>query len=108
MKVKREDLIWLRNLLIIPLIIALIVAIVQFLLPKLFEKSLVVSHTIEGPTAYLRPETIGGLHVVINGIPTSYLFAYKVRLWNSGGLSIRNLPVRFQFEATERDFKSPP
>lgn len=93
-----------QDLLIIPLIVGLIVAFVQFGLPKFFEKNTQLSYSIEGPITYIEPKALGKSTVEVNGIPTSYLYAYKVRIWNSGDLPLRNLPIRFVF-TVEEDFK---
>ena len=92
---------WIRNLLIVPLIVGLIIAIVAFLLPQLFKDEKEVSYTIEGPTSYLDDPALGSITIEVNEVKIEHLVAYKVRIWNSGDLPLKNLPVRFVFGPKE-------
>jgi hypothetical protein len=96
---------WGRDLIFIPLIIGLVIVSIQFGIPKILERNMELSYSIEDPIIYIEPQTIGNLVVEINGEQTSSLYAYKVRIWNSGDLPIKNLPIRFVFDRTESDFK---
>jgi len=72
---------WLRDLLIIPLIVGLIVAVVTFVLPKIFEPRKELSYTIDAPIKHIDPDkkpTIGSLKIEINGMSTSSLFCLSV------------------------------
>jgi len=97
--------IWWRDLLFIPLIVGLIVALFTFGLPKLFEKEKQITYEIDGPTTYLDKQSIGNVSVVVNGVPTSNLFSYKIHLWNSGDQPLKNLPVLVLFETELSEFK---
>jgi hypothetical protein len=97
--------IWWRDLLFIPLIVGLIVALFTFGLPKLFEKEKQITYEIDGPTTYLDKQSIGNVSVVVNGVPTSNLFSYKVHLLNSGDQPLKNLPVLVLFETDLSEFK---
>ena len=87
---------WL-TLFIIPLVIGLIIVLFTFVIPKLFEKGKKLSYSIDGPTAYFDANSLGNIKVVVNDVSTTNLFGYKVRLWNSGGIPLKYLPIRFNF-----------
>lgn len=97
--------IWLKNPLIIPLAVALIVVIFQFVLPKLFEKGNELSYSLEEPKTHLDQNTIGDIKVKINNIETSLLVSQSARIWNSGGLPIKMLPIKYIFETSSSTFK---
>lgn len=97
--------IWLKNPLIIPLAVALIVVIFQFGLPKLFEKDNELSYSLEEPKIHLDQNTIGDIKVKINDIETSLLVSQSARIWNSGGFPIKMLPIRYRFETSSSTFK---
>lgn len=97
--------IWLRNLLIIPLVVGLIVAVFQFGLPKFFEKDSELSYSLEEPNIHLDKNTMGDVKVEINDIETSLLVAQSARIWNSGELPIKTLPIRYVFETSTSTFK---
>jgi hypothetical protein len=96
---------WLRDLLVIPLVVGVVIAAFTYGLPKILEKGKEISYTIDGPTAYLSQSAIGNVAITVNGIPTSELFTYKVRVWNSGGVPITNIPIRLVFNADGSTFK---
>jgi len=96
---------WLINLMIIPLVTGLIVAVFQFGLPKLFEKDYELSYLLEEPKILLDQNTIGDIKVEINNIETSLLVSQLVRIWNSGELPIKILPIRYVFETSSSTFK---
>lgn len=96
---------WFRDLLIIPLVVGIVIIFASLFLSKLFEKSNELSYILEGPTTYIDPNTIAGIKVEIEGVPSSSLIAYKVRMWNSGGSPLKNVPVLFAFEPSDSTFK---
>ena len=96
---------WWRDLLIIPLVIGCILGAFTFVLPKIFEKEKELSYTADLPTAYLSAEAVRDLKVEINGIETKSLYAYKVEFWNSGDFPLKELPIRYVFNAKEPDFQ---
>lgn len=98
----------LLYLLIIPLIVTVISGIILLGVQDLSEKDTELkelSYSIEGPITHLEPDLTGSLEVMINNISTSYLFEYRVRIWNSGEVPLKNLPIRFVFDTSEGDFK---
>lgn len=104
---------WVLRLLIIPVIVIVIggtvLIAVQFELQRLYEKDTELkelSYSIEGPITHLDPDLTGSVGLMItNNISTSYLVAYRVRIWNSGKVPLKKLPIRFVFDTSESDFK---
>ena len=95
---------WVRDYLLLPLVVGLVVAAFTFGLPKLFADKLELSYEIDGPTAVLDDPAIQQVQIEVNGITVSDLIAFRVRLWNSGDRAIKNLPVRVVFDAQAPDF----
>lgn len=58
---------WTRDILLIPLIVGLLVALFTFLLPKLIEKGKEISYTIEGPTSYVNQQAAGAVTITVRG-----------------------------------------
>jgi hypothetical protein len=96
---------WLRNLLIIPLVVGLVVVAFAFSLPKLFEKDSELSYSLEEPNVQLDKNTMGDVKVEINDIDTSLLVAQSTRIWNSGEFPIKTLPIRYIFETSSSTFR---
>jgi hypothetical protein len=96
---------WVRNLLFIPLLVGILVAFFTFLVPKLFENKNELSYSLDGPTTYIDPNTVSGIKVEIEGVPSSSLVAYRVRVWNSGSSPLKNVPVLFAFKPSDSTFK---
>ncbi len=93
-----------QELLLTTVLAGVVIAFVQFVLVKLSKEEKELSYLIENPITYLEPQDIGNLKVEINDVPTSYLFAYRVRLWNSGDFELKNLPVLCVFNSKLKDF----
>lgn len=97
---------WLRDFLIIPLVVGLTIALFTFVLPKIFEKEKEISYTIDDfPSYYLSPESVGNLEIKINDVVTNSLLAYEVEFWNSGDIPLKELPVRYVFGWSSINFK---
>ena len=96
---------WFRDLLIIPLIVGAIMALFAFGLPTILEKDNVISYSIDGPITYLDQLSIGDISIKVDDVPTTYLFSHKVRIWNSGDVPIKDLPIRFIFDTDNKEFK---
>lgn len=94
---------WLE-LLIIPLVVGLIIALFAFGLPKIFQEEKEISYKIDSPSTYLNPESVGDLEITIDGIVTKSLLAYKVEFWNSGDIPLKKLPVRYVFSGPDINF----
>lgn len=89
---------WLRDLVVIPMVVGLVLAVITFVLPALFEKENELTYIVEAPSVYFDKDTVGSLKVQINGIKTESLVAYKARFWNSGDMPLENLAVRYVFD----------
>jgi hypothetical protein len=88
----------LRETLLVPIVVGLVVAFFAFILPKLFEREKQLSYSVEGPTPYINQQ-LQGVTLLVNGKPAPSLFITRVRLWNSGGISLTNLPVLLVFSS---------
>ena len=97
--------IWLINLVIIPLIVGLGVAVFQFSLPRLFAKDAELSYSVDETKVNLDQNTMGDIKVEINNVETSLLVTQSARIWNSGELPIKMLPIRYVFETSSSTFK---
>jgi hypothetical protein len=96
---------WRRDILIIPLIIGLLVALFTYVLPKLLDKGKELSYTIDGPTSYVNQQAVGNITITVNGVATSNLFAYRVRVWNTGGTALKDIGIRYGFSPKRQDFQ---
>ena len=96
---------WLRDLLLIPIVVGIIVALVTFVIPSFFDKDKELSYSINLPTEYLDHEAVGSLKIEVNGVPTSALYDYRVKVWNSGDIPLKDIPIRFVFNTKEKDFQ---
>lgn len=89
---------------IIPIVVGLVLALVAYAIPKVAKTGKRLSYTIEKPTNYIS-EQLQGVTIQVNGTPTTDLFVTKVRLWNSGGSALKDLPVLLYFDTTDANFK---
>jgi hypothetical protein len=87
----------LMRAIVIPLIVGILIATVAFALPRIFANRKEVSYSVDGPTSYITAETGAPVSIAVNGVQTPSLFIYRVRVWNSGGTPIVNLPILFSF-----------
>ena len=55
-------------------------------------------------TAFVNTSTSLPIKIAVNGIETTNIFGYKIRLWNSGSVPLTMVPVRFAFEVTSTNF----
>ncbi len=89
---------WVRDIFLIPLIVGLIVAIFQFGFPKLSEKNFELSYSAEEPKLVLDTDKMGYVKVKINDIETNLLYSQSIKFWNSGGIPIKSLPIRYVYD----------
>jgi hypothetical protein len=87
---------WKRDALVIPIVVGLVLAVFTYILPKLAEKGKQLSYAIEAPLPYVN-RTLPDVMITIRGVQANNVVLQKVRIWNSGGQPLSNLPVRFQF-----------
>jgi hypothetical protein len=88
---------WVRDLLIIPIVVGIVLAVIGYSLPKFFERGKRLGYTLDGPVEAFRADATAGLSLTVDGIPVTRLFTYRLRLWNSGDESVRDAPVRIVF-----------
>jgi hypothetical protein len=92
---------WFRDIIGIPLLIAVGVAILTFFLPSILGGDKAeLSYAIDAPIPY---PPLAGMQV--DGIPTSQLFAYKIRIWNSGKRPLKQVPVRLELQPSNPTVK---
>lgn len=96
---------WFRDLLVLPLIVGVTVVLVTFLLPRLLDGGKELTYEIKEPVAFLSEQVLGTLNIKVNDIETSRLYAIQVHLKNSGMKPLTDLPVRFVFDTTSKDFR---
>lgn len=100
-----ENRSWIRNILLVPLAVGLVVTVFAYVLPKFFEPSRELSYQVEEPVAYLEKASIGSAVVKVNDVPVAEVYAARVRIWNSGSLPLKDLAVRLELVSTTPDFK---
>lgn len=96
---------WFRDLLAVPLVVGLVIALFAYVLPKFFAESRQLSYTVEEPVAYLDKSSIGSAVVKVNEVTVPEVFAARVRIWNSGSLPLKELAVRFELSSVDKDFR---
>ena len=96
---------WARDFLLLPLIVGIVIAGVAFVLPRIVKDKLELSYIIYHAERQFDNPAIQSARIEINGIKVSELYAYKVRLWNSGNKAIKNLSVSFVFENVQGSFQ---
>lgn len=96
---------WARDLLLVPVIVGLVIAIFTYVLPKFFAESRQLSYQVEPPLAYLDKTTLGSASVKVNDVSVPEVYAARVRVWNSGTLPLKELPVRFEFVSSANDLR---
>jgi hypothetical protein len=95
----------IKEFILYPLIVGLIVAFFTYILPMLTEKRKKIEYDIEQPISYLQPDKIGSLDIKINGYDTKELNSYTVNLKNTGDIPVKDLEVLFGFSQLESGFK---
>jgi hypothetical protein len=99
---------WLRDLLLIPLGVGLVVAFVQFALPNMFSPKKEISYKVTGPINQIGTELDNKslvLEMKISGEPINALYSYKIDISNTGGLSIKDLPIKIMFTNAPSNFR---
>jgi hypothetical protein len=93
------------QVLLIPVVVGILVAVVTFFLPKFFEKGKRLSYETVGPIQYVNSAGLAGLTITFNGDPVDSAYGYRVRVWNSGDVPLANLPIQFYFSTDSPGFK---
>lgn len=102
----KEDLI---KFAVIPLIVALVASLVplvlQFGIQTISEKELELSYSLEDSKILLDKSTMGNANVEINGANISSLYSQSIRIWNSGDIPIKALPIKYFFNTSSPTFQ---
>jgi hypothetical protein len=96
---------WL-DLLAIPIIVGVVVAFIQFGIPRILEKKggIELSYSVEPPKVSLDNSKVPGVKVQINGVETKLLAIESVRVWNSSADPIKELPIQYVFDSSNPNF----
>ena len=95
----------MRDFLILPLVVGLVVGAFTVVLPKLFADKLELSYEIDSPTAFLDdPAVREVVQIEVKGKAVSDLISFRVRLWNSGDKPIKELPLQVDFDSKSNNF----
>lgn len=99
---------WLRDILLIPILVGLIVAFVQFGLPYLFSQDKELSFELSGPInqiGYDIDKNSTRIELKVNGEAVKSLYSYSIEIQNTGDVPLKKLPVKIVFSNTPNDFK---
>jgi hypothetical protein len=89
---------------LIPLIVGIIVAIIQFGLPYVIKEKKEITYKIFEPISYLDPDKIGTLKIEINGVLSPSLFSNQYTIENTGQIPLREISVLINFNTTDSLF----
>lgn len=95
---------WMRDFLLVPIIVGIVIAIATYLMPNFFDKGKQISYTVEDALTYLDKSSIGNSVIKFNDIVVPEVYATRVRLWNSGDVPLKELAVRFEFYPRNKEF----
>ncbi|HAQ19375.1 MAG TPA: hypothetical protein DCR40_09120 [Prolixibacteraceae bacterium] len=90
---------------LIPLIVGLIIAGIQFGLPYFFGDKKELTYKIYEPITYFDKNTVGELNIVINGIESNALFSNQFLIENTGQIPLKNIPITIKFDTLDSLFK---
>src|SRR5512145_436927 len=88
-----------------PLIVGILIAIFQFVIPRIFKDSKQLTYVIEEPITYIDKSYTGDLSIIIDSTKTELLCSYKVQIVNTGNLPIKQQPIRLDFDNTPKNFR---
>lgn len=66
---------WIRDLLVLPILVGVVLGLFNFLLPKLFEKDKEITYVVEEPTEYPSNPDVGSLNIEVNGEKVDRIFS---------------------------------
>jgi hypothetical protein len=95
---------WWINIILVPLLIGIIIAFVQYGLPLFFEKKTELSYSIEDPIINIDKNTVDNIDIKINNISTGTLIGQTIHVWNSGNKPIEKLPITYLFKSEDNNF----
>ena len=107
MENKKTNEHWIRDILLIPIIVGIVIAILSYGLPKFLERGKQITYEIEGPITYIdsNSQEIGNIQIKVNDKEISSIFLYRISIKNNGDLPIKDLPIRFVFDSINQDFE---
>lgn len=90
---------WMRDYLVLPLIVGVVGVIGTFVLPRFFQDNLELSYETEGPDGLIDSRVDGtNIRFKVNEKEAQSVFLNRVRLWNSGIKPVEKIPVTFEFD----------
>lgn len=90
---------------LIPLIVGLIVALIQFGLPYIFGDKKELTYKIFEPVTYFDKNSVGDLNIVINGVESNALFSNQFIFENTGQIPLKDIPIIIHFSNQDTLFK---
>jgi hypothetical protein len=96
-----------KNILIIfviPLIIGIIVALFEFVLPKLTKDKEELSYHIATPISLIDNEITNNIDITVNGKKTQYLYNIQIDIENTGNIPLKNIPISLIFQNIDTNF----
>ena len=92
---------WFRDLLVLPIVVALVAVGATYVLPRLFSDQVELSYSLNGPT----PAFIGlqpGMVLRIDNVGSfKQLYRYRITIWNSGDEVLKEVPVSIVFDGSQ-------
>ncbi len=94
-----KDRNWIRDIFLIPLIVGLVIVIIQFVLPYFLSKDKKISYEIPLSTTFINKDEIKDVEIKIfvENNETKFINIFKARVWNSGDLPLKNIPISYIF-----------
>ncbi len=98
---------WLRDIIFIPIMIALVFFLLSFAFQKIPNKGKQITYSIDGPSTLIDTTKLNSsqMSLKVNDEGVSKLYIYKVILTNTGSEPISDLPVRIVFNTDSPNFK---
>ena len=101
----KEDLITLRNVAAIPIIVGLVLMVLELGIQTILEDEFELSYSLEDSKILLDKSTMGNANVEINGANISSLYSQSIRIWNSGDIPIKALPIKYLYNTSSPTFQ---
>src|SRR5437868_11486299 len=95
---------WIRDIFLVPLAIALVVASFAFFLPLLFEKKKQISFHVAPAVSVLDKRMIKDVQdikITFKGKETNDLEILAVKVWNSGQMPVKDMRMSYVFEPVQ-------
>lgn len=95
---------WFKNYILGPLIVGVLLSFIPILYLEMSHDDRELSYSIEESEVHMRQTVTGASDKTTDANSSSYLANYQVRIWNSGDLPLKNVPVSLVFENVSNDF----